>query len=153
MTIRCANINDYQTVAEFSRQIFLNHVENRPDIIKKAPELSKREYKKVLKNKKWVILIAEKNGQPAGHIKALIRHVGDKIWTEKNLIHIHEIYVDPSFRRQGIASGLLDEIKRIASETGTTQITLDVWSFNETAIRLYEKLGYTPQRLKLELNL
>lgn len=110
--IRCATIKDYEKIAEFSKLVALHHVKNRPDIMKKAPELTKREYKKTLKNKNWAVLIAEKNGMPVGYSKILIRQVGDKVWTETKLIHIYEIYVDPSFRRQGIASGLIEEIKK-----------------------------------------
>ncbi len=151
--IRCATIKDYEKIAEFSKLVALHHVENRPDILKEAPELTKREYKKTLKNKNYKILIAEIEGEPVGYCKALIKKVGNKYWTDMKLVYIYEMYVDSSFRQQGIASNLLDEIKRIAKEIEASQIALDVWSFNEPAIKLYKKLGYTPQRIKMELKI
>ncbi len=151
--IRHATIKDYEKIAEFSKLIALHHVKNRPDILKKAPELTKREYKKTLKNKNCRVLIAEIDGKPAAYCKTFIKKVGNEHWTDIKLVHVYEMYVDISFRQQGVASSLLDEIKKIANEIGATQIELDVWSFNEAAIKLYQKSGYTPQRIKMELKL
>ncbi len=151
--IRRATIKDYEKIAEFSKQVVLYHSDNRPDIIKSAPDLSKREFKETIKDKNWIALIAENGGQAVGYCKALVRDIGDDVWAEMKMIFIYEMYVDPSYRRKGIANGLLDEIKKIANEIGATQVELDVWSFNESAISLYEKFGFTPQRLKMELKL
>lgn len=153
MTFRYATIKDYETIAEFSKQAALHHVQNRPDIMRNAPDLSKKEFKKTIKNKNWMILIAEKDGKPAGCCKALIRSVGDDVWAPMKLIFIYEMYVDPTFRHMGIANGLMNEIKNIASQIGANQIELDVWSFNEPAVKLYEKFGFTPQRIKMELKI
>ena len=43
--------------------------------------------------------------------------------------------------------------KKIGKEIGVTQIELDVWSFNEPAVNLYEKLGFSPQKIKMELKI
>lgn len=153
MNIRCATVKDYEIIAEFSKQVVLHHSANRPDIIKSAPDLSKKEFKKTIKDKNWITLIAENDGQAVGYCKALIRNIGDEVWTPMKLIFIFEMYVAPSCRRKGVANALLDEIKKIANEIGATQIELDVWAFNDSAIQLYEQSGFVPQRIKMELKL
>lgn len=150
MTIRKATIEDYEKIAEFSKQVVLHHVENRPDIIRSAPELSKKEFRLTIKDKNFLLFVAEINGEVAGYSKSLVRTVGDEVWTPTTFIFIYEMYVAPSFRRRGIASAMLDEIKKTAKEIGASKIELEVWSFNESAINLYKKLGFTPQRIKME---
>lgn len=153
MVIRKATPNDYEAVADFAKKVAMHHVINRPDILKNAPDLSKKEFKEAVNDKNWLILIAEKGGKTVGHCKTLIRDIGDEYWTQMKLLYIYEMYVDPAFRRMGVAAGLLDEIKKIGKEIGATQIELDVWSFNESAINLYEKSGFIPQRVKMELKI
>lgn len=153
MVIRKADITDYDTVADFSKKAFLYHVENRSDILRNAPELSKKEFKKILKNKNWLIFLAQKDEKVVGHCKALIREVADECWSPMKMIFIYEMYVSPSYARQGTASRLLEEIKTTAKNIGASQVELDVWSFNEAAINLYSKAGFTPQRIKMELKL
>lgn len=112
MIIRKAEIKDYEAIADFSKKVAMHHVENRPDILKNAPDLSKKEFKDTLKDKNWLILIAENDEKPVGHCKALIREIGDEYWTPMKLLYIYEMYVDSDFRRHGVANKLLDEAKK-----------------------------------------
>ncbi len=150
MTVRHATIKDYETVAEYSKIAAQYHVDGRPDILRSAPYLSKKEYKKYLKDKNWVILVAQTDDGIAGYCKAQIFSGGNEVWTPRTCLFVYELYVHTPFRRMGIAEKLIDEITDIASESGATLIELDVWSFNEPALGLYEKLGFTSQKLRLE---
>ncbi|MEO1208133.1 MAG: GNAT family N-acetyltransferase [Cyanobacteria bacterium J06638_20] len=60
------------------------------------------------------------------------------------------LYVAPEHRRRGIASVLMHTAEAWAKERGDRQITLQVFEFNEPAIRLYEKLGYQVQSLVMQ---
>jgi ribosomal protein S18 acetylase RimI-like enzyme len=60
------------------------------------------------------------------------------------------LYVAPEHRRRGIASVLLHTAETWATERGDRQITLQVFEFNEPAIRLYEKQGYQVQSLVMQ---
>lgn len=150
MTIRYADINDYKIIAEYSKKAAQYHVDGRPDILRRAPELSKKDYKSLLKDENHITLVAETDNGIAGCCKAQIFSGGDEVWTPRTCIFIYEIYVEPSFRRNGVAKSLLEEISKIAIKKGATLIELDVWSFNEPALRLYEQLGFRPQKIRLE---
>ena len=63
MIVRHAEMNDYEIVEDFSKQAAGLHIQNRPDIFKAAPEISKSEFKKLLKDKNVFILVAELNGE------------------------------------------------------------------------------------------
>ena len=153
MNIRKATLDDYGAVSNFEKKVSLYHVENRPDILKDAPDLSKKEFRRMLKSKNWIILVAEDNGKTMGYCKTLIKDVGNKYWTSMKLLSVYDLYVDSEFRHNGVATELLNEIKIIGKQIGAAQIDLEVWSFNQSAINLYKKTGFTPQRTKMELKL
>ena len=44
----------------------------------------------------------------------------------------------------------MEQIKKIAKKEQVKRIELNVFSFNENAIKLYKKLGYKEQRIILE---
>ena len=50
--------------------------------------------------------------------------------------------VDPANRREGIASGLMQEADRLVGEAGVQHISLHVYAGNDAAIRFYEGRGY-----------
>ena len=64
--------------------------------------------------------------------------------------NIFLLYVAPDHRRRGLASILLHTAETWAKERGDRQITLQVFEFNEPAIRLYEKQGYRVQSLVMQ---
>jgi len=57
--------------------------------------------------------------------------------------YLHLIAVDSNYRKQGIATNLLNHCERLAIFRGVSKIILDVRKSNESAIKLYEKCGYT----------
>jgi ribosomal protein S18 acetylase RimI-like enzyme len=61
--------------------------------------------------------------------------------------HIFLLYVAPSHRQQGIASVLMQQVETWAQARGDRQIALQVFEFNQPAIKLYEKFGYQVQSL------
>ena len=52
-------------------------------------------------------------------------------------------YVEPAFRRSGVASALLEASLR-AVDDGVEQVLLTVVAQNRPAIALYEKFGFRP---------
>lgn len=52
------------------------------------------------------------------------------------------IYVDPAHRRQGIGRALMQYAEAWAKDRGYTQVGLQVFTDNQPAIDLYQKLGY-----------
>lgn len=54
------------------------------------------------------------------------------------------VYVSTSFRRQGVATALMEEIIRLAREDETTHTVVSViTSENNESVRLHEKFGFT----------
>ena len=59
--------------------------------------------------------------------------------------YITNIAVKPEHRKKGVASALLKEIDLLAKGKNLSFVSLEVRLSNTPAIKLYEKLGYTPE--------
>lgn len=71
----------------------------------------------------------------------------------RRFYHINEFGVDESYRRQGVATELFDFLKAEASAKGFDKIELDVWSFNDDALKFYESLGFTTYKRFMEFTI
>ena len=60
----------------------------------------------------------------------------------KRLYSIKFVFVDPNYRKQGIAKKLLNHALSIAKEKGAKKVNLNVYSTAINAISLYKKLGF-----------
>jgi len=67
--------------------------------------------------------------------------------------YIHDFAVSEEYRRQGIATRLLDYIEDYAMRNGASRIELAVHLFSKEAISLYEKFGFSPRAIRMEKEL
>jgi [ribosomal protein S18]-alanine N-acetyltransferase len=56
--------------------------------------------------------------------------------------HVMNVAVEPSHRRRGIATALLDRLFELTADDGRRGYTLEVRVSNTHAIQLYERLGF-----------
>jgi len=68
---------------------------------------------------------------------------------------IRDLYVEPRWRRTGVARGLLDAVRAAAQHRGALRLSLQTEEDNADALRLYERYGFGPvtglQHLVLDL--
>lgn len=68
---------------------------------------------------------------------------------------VRDLYVEPQWRRTGVALALLDAVRAAATERGALRLTVQTEDDNQAALRLYERCGYRPtagiQNLSLPL--
>ncbi len=74
-------------------------------------------------------------------IGGLAAYVLDKFEQERKEVYIYDLAVSSGYRRQGIATGLIMHLKRIARERGAYVIFVQADAGDIPAIRLYESLG------------
>jgi ribosomal protein S18 acetylase RimI-like enzyme len=63
---------------------------------------------------------------------------------------VDNVYVVPAHRDRGIGSRLLDAAEAALAEGDVETVGISVLADNEAARRLYERRGYSPQRVVLE---
>lgn len=60
------------------------------------------------------------------------------------LMNIHDVYVKPVFRRQGVAHKMFHFIENAARKAGFCKLTLEVLEGNIPAQAAYRKIGFAP---------
>ncbi len=74
-------------------------------------------------------------------IGGLAAYVLDKFEQERKEVYIYDLAVSSGYRRQGIATGLIDHLKGFARELGAYVIFVQADADDIPAIRLYESMG------------
>ncbi|QDT91051.1 GNAT family N-acetyltransferase [Gimesia algae] len=69
----------------------------------------------------------------------------------KPLMNIHDVYVSPDFRGQGIAGQLFAHVESIAKIRGCCKLTLEVLQGNQRAQAVYARLGFSGYELTPEM--
>ena len=67
--------------------------------------------------------------------------------------HLHQIEVDPAYRRSGVGKRLLHDSTSIAAKLGLSRVVLDVWAFNVAARELFHSVGFSEFGSKLVLDI
>ena len=68
----------------------------------------------------------------------------------KPLINIHDVVTHPDYRRQGIASEMLQKVEHVARSRGCCKLTLEVLEGNTPAREAYSKYGFKGYQLDPE---
>lgn len=155
MEIRKLRENDYDMVSQFMAQLHNLHAERRPDLYRQLEEIgtvyTKEEFFGMLQDDEMITLGAESaEGDLMGICIATVRQSKHPIMVPKKTVYIEDIYVSEQYRKQGTGSCLYQAVEKLARDIGAERIDLCVWSFNEAALRFYEKAGMKPQRWLME---
>lgn len=69
--------------------------------------------------------------------------------TGDRIAHIFLLYVAPEHRRRGIATALIGLVETWAIGKGLSEVALQVFQTNSSALNLYNQLGYQTQSLSV----
>jgi GNAT superfamily N-acetyltransferase len=83
-----------------------------------------------------LFLVAEVDGVPAGCGAWRVYPPGG--------VEIKRVYVEPAFRRQGLAQAIVAELERTAARAGHRNAVLNTGDRQPEALALYAALGYVP---------
>lgn len=98
------------------------------------------------------ILVAQIDGRLVGYV-FFERQAEFPLKTEYTWASVNELFVDPEYRRRGIATELMKRAFDYLETVGVTRVRLNVMMGNRAAIRLYCKLGFKEPSLKMEKRL
>ena len=83
-------------------------------------------------------LIAEADGAGQGY---LLYHFGYDVDRAIRILHVADLWVEPSARRHGIGRALMAAAADLAKQKGAPELIWAVFKPNRLASRFYEKLG------------
>ncbi len=108
----------------------------------------RRYFESQLGESRTILLVATRGELRAGYAFARLE---PRDWNALLDAHgaLHDIYVEPAARRSGVATALLDEVRRRLAEAGAPRVVLSTAVQNEAAQRLFERHGF--RRTMLEM--
>ena len=153
-TVRRAVSGDIPRLIQLLFQVDMVHHLARPDIFKgPATKYSEAELETILADDDAPVFVCEDgSGTVLGHAFCVRKQVkGDSVLTDIPTLYIDDICVDEAARGRRVGKALYDHVIAYARENGYYNVTLNVWSCNPTAMRFYEAMGMTPQKIGMEL--
>lgn len=153
LTVRRAGEKDIPRILELLLQVDMVHHTGRPDIFKgPATKYSAEELKAIVKDDKTpVFLCVDNNDSVLGHAFCIHKQViGDSVLTDIKTLYIDDICVDEVCRGKSVGKTLYNYAINYAKEQGFYNVTLNVWTCNNGALKFYEAMGLKPQKIGME---
>lgn len=152
--IRRALKSDIPGIGELLYQVAKVHHDGRPDIFKAgAKKYSDEELEAdIISNEQRPVFVAvDENNNVLGYAFCIfIQHKDDNVLTDIKTLYIDDLCVKEGLRGKGIGSGLYEHVLDFARASGCYNVTLNVWSLNEAAMKFYEKCGLKAQKIGME---
>ena len=130
------------------------HHKGRPDLFQgnNNRKYTDRQLKEMLKDDSRPIFVAVDEADAVlGYAFCVFQqHLNNNILTDIKTLYIDDLCVDENIRGQHIGKFLYDYVLEFARKEGCYNVTLNVWSCNETAMKFYEKCGLKPQKVGME---
>lgn len=143
--IRKATLSDLEAIQNISIQTFIetfaavNTPENITNYITES--FNSEQLTTELNNVNSHFYLATSGNEILGYLKINFGEAQTET-INKNALEIHRIYVSQAFYGKNVGQLLLDEVKKIAEQTGVDYIWLGVWEENHRALRFYSKNGF-----------
>ena len=155
MEIRLAQKQDIPGILSLLAQVGQVHAQGRPDIFRAdALKYNEDNLEVLLQDDSRPILVAAEGENVLGYAFCVRKAVkNDSVLADNEELYVDDLCVDEGLRGKGIGSRLYEAVLALAKELGVSRVTLNVWAFNTSALKFYEKCGMKPQRIFMETNL
>ena len=152
MEIKRATEKDIEGINNLLFQVLKIHHNGRPDLFKAdAKKYTDEELSVILKDKTKPIFVAKDDEKIHGYAFCVFKqNKDDNIMTDRKTLYIDDLCVDENSRGQNIGKKLYDHVIAFAKENECYNVTSNVWSCNQSAIKFYEKCGLKPQKIGME---
>jgi ribosomal protein S18 acetylase RimI-like enzyme len=132
---------DAEDRADFARLM----AEFAAEPVSASPHLGIAHFEKVasdLARRAGTLVLLAARGESRETEGVLLAFEGYSSFARGALLNIHDVHVTPRARGAGVGTALLETLATLAREHRMAKLTLEVSATNESAIRLYRRLGY-----------
>ena len=153
MNIRRAENKDMNGINKLLHQVLMVHHNGRPDIFKpNAKKYTDEELMDILADDtKPVFVATDEQEEVLGYAFCVFQqHVNNNLLTDIKTLYIDDLCVEEEKRGMHIGKTLYEYVLEFAKASGCYNVTLNVWSCNESAMKFYEKCGLVPQKVGME---
>lgn len=150
--IRYAALSDLPQVNILRKQVNDLHAHGRPDIFRNdfCDAMQKRLYDQFAAEDSDVIVAVQGETVCGFAMVEYIQRPESPYCHPRRFYRVEEFGVDAAFRRQGIATALIVFCREEARKKGFRRMELDMWEFNEGALKFYESVGFSTYRRYME---
>ena len=154
LTIRRAEARDIDKILELLVQVDMVHHNGRPDLFNgPATKYNAEQLFTIISDEKTPVFVCvDESDIPLGHAFCIHKQiVGDSVLTDVRTLYIDDICVDEAARGRHVGKTLFDGVIDYAKAERFYNVTLNVWTCNEPAMRFYEAMGLLPQKISMEM--
>lgn len=149
MIIREATKEDLKTLLEFEQGIVTAERPFNSTLI--DGEIHYYDLNEFIQSPDATLIVVEDNNEIVASGYALIKKSDKDYNNFKSYAYLGFMYVKPEQRGKGINKLITDELVSWAKSRNITEVRLDVYAQNESAIKAYEKAGFEPLLLTMRL--
>jgi ribosomal protein S18 acetylase RimI-like enzyme len=150
ISIREATLDDLPTLLRFEQGVI--EAESPMDAGLKPGKINYYDIEQFIRSPDIRLAVAEIDGKLVGCGYARIETAKPYLQYDRQS-YLGFMYVLPEFRGKGINQLILDDLYRWTLSHGVTEVRLEVYPTNSAAIRAYEKAGFKPYLLRMNLKL
>ncbi len=151
--IRRAEMKDIPRIMDLLLQVGMVHHIGRPDLFQgNATKYTEAELANIIRDDATPVFVwLDESDTLQGYAFCIFQqHVGSHILTDIRTLYIDDLCVDEQHRGQHVGQALYQHVLAFARQEGCYNVTLNVWSCNESAMRFYEYCGLKPQKIGME---
>ena len=155
MNIRFAEEKDIPQMIDLLKQVGQVHHEARPDLFRVgAQKYDEAALKRLLADPNRPIIAGVEEDKMIGYAFCILQQIkGDPVLCDRKTLYIDDLCVDQAVRGGGVAQAIYQGVLDYARSIHCDAVTLNVWCGNDRAMHFYEKCGFKPQKIGMELTL
>ena len=155
MNIRFAAEKDIPQMIDLLRQVGEVHHQIRPDLFRAgAQKYDEAALKRLLSDPDRPIIAGVVEDKMVGYAFCILQKIkNDPVLCDRKTLYIDDLCVDETVRGGGVAKAIYQGVLDYARSIGCDAVTLNVWCGNDRALHFYEKCGFKPQKIGMELPL
>ncbi|MCT4124460.1 GNAT family N-acetyltransferase [Elizabethkingia anophelis] len=140
--LRYATKEDLPVLLEFEQGVVTAERPYNPTLIE--GEIHYYELNSLINSENAALIVAESDNEIIASGYALIRNVEKDYYKFSRYAYLGFMYVKPDHRGKGVNKLILDELTNWSRDQGVSEIRLEVYANNESAVKGYEKTDFEP---------
>ena len=149
--IRPAIINDLQTLLRFEQGIVATE---RPfDSTLKPGHINYYDIAYMIEAPHIEVVVAELDGELIGSGYARIEDTKKLYLNHRQYAYLGFMYVEEQYRGKGVNKLIIEALKHWAIQQNITELQLEVYDENQSAVKAYEKFGFEKLLVQMRMGI
>ena len=144
---RIARAEDLPALCALGAEVNLYHHAALPEVfaLPDDPERDAAIWAQAIEGADSAAFVAERGAHVIGFVTGAMADEDISFFRPRRYCCVGVMGVVPAERGRGVGRALMAALERWAHAHSAAEVHLNVWTFNDAAIRLYAELGYEPR--------